>query len=301
MEFMAALLLGLAVFVGARAMLMPAPSQTRTRLNAIAEAGMASTVEAGPTLSQRLVRPLVRGLGRLLGMLLPDHLGEWLEAQTEAAGVDMSPATVLTIVACSTGAMGGMTLLAVTSSEGMSTGIAVLLVTGATGLGLGGPMVWLSGRVTRRRAAIQAALPDTLDLVVVSVEAGLGFEAALARITEQADGPLSDELRRVLADMNLGMARRDALQGMALRAKSAGVSSLVTAILQAERTGMGVGTVLRSQASHLRMVRRQRAEEAAMKAPLKMLFPLVFFIFPSLFVVILGPAMLNLMRTLGGS
>jgi tight adherence protein C len=135
---------------------------------------------------------------------------------------------------------------------------------------------------------------------VVSVEAGLGLEGAFERIIERGDGPLFDELRHVLADINLGLGRRRAFQGLATRTGVPSVAALVTALLQAEQTGMGIGQVLRAQADHLRTQRRQHAEEAAMKAPLKMLFPLVFFIFPALFVVVLGPAVLQLLRTMRG-
>ena len=169
-----------------------------------------------------------------------------------------------------------------------------------SGCGVAAPIMWLRGRITRRMLRIARALPDTFDLVVVSVEAGLGLEAAIARVAENTAGPLADELRRVLGDMNLGMGRRRALQALAARVRLPAVRTLVSAILQADQTGMGIGTVLRAQGEHLRMQRRQHAEERAMKAPLKMLFPLVFFIFPSLFVVLLGPAMLSLMQTLGG-
>lgn len=299
MELIAAFCFAAALFVGARAVLVQAPSATRARLDRIAQGDGAR--EALPDVQQRVVQPLARGIGRAVSALLPEHTGRWLQEEIAAAGMDFRPGTFVMVTVGSTLIMGGSIALMVLSSPRVPSGLGSLLALASVGLGLVGPVVWLRGRVARRQAEMQRALPDTLDLIVVSVEAGLGFDAAVARITDQAEGPLADELRRVLADMSLGMSRRDALQTMALRARASGVSSLVTAILQAERTGMSIGGVLRSQATHVRTLRRQRAEEAAMKAPLKMLFPLMFFIFPSLFIVVLGPAVLNLMRTMGGN
>jgi tight adherence protein C len=298
-EVLAAIFFATAIFVSARVLMNRAPSVTQARLDMLA-APSAAQAAADPGLSQRLVQPFVRSVMRRMAAVLPEHTGQWLQAEIAAAGLTLRAGTFVTIVACTTLGLGGFTAMSAASDQALSPRLELLLVAGASAIGFAAPIVWLRGRVARRGLAIQQALPDTLDLIVVSVEAGLGFEAALARITDQAEGPLAEELRHVLSDMNLGISRREALQAMALRARTHGVSSLVTAILQAERTGMSVGGVLRNQASHVRMLRRQRAEEAAMKAPLKMLFPLIFFIFPSLFVVVLGPAVLNLMRTLGG-
>lgn len=298
MELLAALLFALALFAGTRAVVVRAPSTTRARLDAIAE-GASPAGEAAPDVQARVVRPLAQGIGRAASAILPEHLGAWIEREIAAAGMEFRAGSFVLLTLFSTAGLGGFVAASVLTSPRVPAGLGTLMAIAAIGIGFAAPVVWLKGRVERRQTEIQRALPDTLDLIVVSVEAGLGFDAAVARITEQGTGPLADELRRVLADMNLGMARRDALQAMALRARASGVSSLVTAILQAERTGMSIGGVLRSQATHVRTLRRQRAEEAAMKAPLKMLFPLVFFIFPSLFVVVLGPAVLNLMRAMG--
>ena len=298
MELIAGLLVTLSVFVAARTVLVRSPSVTRTRLDEISHAGV-NQEDATPDVAQRLLRPLAQGARSAFRTLLPDHIAHWLKDEIESAGLDLTPGAYITINLAAVVSFGGAITLSINSSTAVPPSLGMLMILASFALGLVGPTIWLKGRVARRIDAMQRELPDTLDLIVVSVEAGLGFEAAIQRITEHADGPLAEELRRVLADMNLGMSRREAMQGMALRARATGVSSLVTAILQAERTGMGIGGVLRSQANHVRTTRRQRAEEAAMKAPLKMLFPLLFFIFPSLFIVILGPAVLNLLRTLG--
>lgn len=300
MSALGALLIAFAIMIAARAVLAPRSSVARTRLEEIATAGVVSGSDDALGVGARVIRPLAGGIGGTLSSLLPNHIGRWLEDEIAVAGLSMRPGHFLLLTVGSFAAF----VLPMAATAGdlppAFAGFRTILMAMSIGVGMAGPMIWLRGRAARRQREIERALPDTLDLIVVSVEAGLGFEAALARIVDHTEGPLSDELRRVLADVNLGLARREAMQSMARRARSAGVSSLVSAILQSERTGMGVGQVLRSQASHVRTLRRQRAEEAAMKAPLKMLFPLVFFIFPSLFVVVLGPAILSLMQQLGG-
>lgn len=301
MELLAALLLALAVFLGVRALTAPRVDHARARLDAIAADGAAAQVDEQGGVGGRVIRPMAQGLGGAVSALLPDHIGRWIEGEVTTAGLSVRPGVLVLLAFGLSLGMGILATVALADIGWIAPGLQGVLSVGAFALGAVAPVIWVQGRAARRQREIQRALPDTLDLIVVSVEAGLGFEAALARITEHQEGPLAAELRRVLQDVNLGISRREAMQAMAARARVAGVSSLVAAILQSERTGMGIGQVLRSQASHVRMLRRQHAEEAAMKAPLKMLFPLVFFIFPSLFVVILGPAIINLLQTLGGS
>ena len=152
------------------------------------------------------------------------------------------------------------------------------------------PINWLRRKAAARQGKIQRALPDTLDLITVSVEAGLGLDAALAKVVEKTRGPLRDEFGRVLQEVGLGKVRRIALRDMSSRVDVADLTSFVSAIVQADQMGLGVAEVLRAQADEVRLKRRQRAEETAMKAPVKMLFPLVCFIFPAMMTVLLGPA-----------
>src|SRR4030095_15929612 len=158
---------------------------------------------------------------------------------------------------------------------------------------------WLGGRVRKRQKAILLMIPDALDLLTISVRAGLGFDAALAKVVEKLQGPLSDEFRRALAEVRVGKARRDALRDIVARTEVAPLTNFIGAIIQAEQLGVAISKVLQVQSEHLRIERRQRAEEMAAKAPIKMLFPLVGCIFPSLFIVILGPAIILIMITLG--
>ncbi|MGE5707799.1 MAG: type II secretion system F family protein, partial [Bacteroidota bacterium] len=168
----------------------------------------------------------------------------------------------------------------------------------ATLAGFIGPDKWLDRKIAKRQEAIGRSLPDTLDLITAGSEAGLSFDAAVQRIvarTGQADQELRAEFARYLADVGLGQSRSDALADLACRCGVDDMKAIVAALLQADQLGVGVGSVLRVQSSGLRTRRRQRAQEEAMKAPIKMLFPMVFFIFPAIFVIILGPAGIQIM------
>ncbi len=160
------------------------------------------------------------------------------------------------------------------------------------------PEFWLGGRVKKRQKAILLMIPDALDLLTISVRAGLGFDAALGKVVEKLKGPLSDEFRRALAEVRVGKARRDALRDIVPRTEVVPLTNFIGAIIQAEQLGVSVSKVLQVQSEQLRIERRQRAEEQAAKAPIKMLFPLVGCIFPSLFIVILGPAIILIVQNL---
>ena len=160
------------------------------------------------------------------------------------------------------------------------------------GLGFMIPEFWLGRRIKKRQKRILMAVPDTLDLLTISVKAGLSFDGALAKVVEKTPGPLSDEFRRALAEIRVGKHRRDALRDVVGRTEVPALSSFIAAIVQAEQLGVPIAKVLQVQSEQLRIERRQRAEELAAKAPIKMLFPLVGCIFPSMFIVILGPAVI---------
>lgn len=286
-------LVALATFTLARALARPRAGLAEGRLGQIRAGENLTGADDAATVGERVLRPLGSWVILRLGGLLPSRLALHFDNELTAAGQPMR--TEMFIGALVGGPVIGLLLAAVliTSSAQMDAALGFLAVIVGVGMGVACPLVWLNGRKVRRQIKIAHELPEALDLIVVSVEAGLSLEAAMARVGDDSNGPLGAELRRVLADMNLGLARRSALHGLATRTRVPAVASLVSAIIQADQTGMGIGQVLRAQAAHLRNQRKQRAEEAAMKAPLKMLFPLILFIFPSLFVVILGPAVIS--------
>ena len=169
------------------------------------------------------------------------------------------------------------------------------LVTFAIGLFL--PYILLQQKITKRKIALQQELPDVLDLLTVSVEAGLGFDGALVKLSEKMKGQMVDEFNRMLQEIRIGVSRKDALRALAERCDVQDISLFTGALIQADQLGVSISKVLRIQSLDMREKRKQRAEEQGMKAPIKMLFPLVFFIFPTLLIVLLGPAFLQIIAT----
>jgi tight adherence protein C len=178
-------------------------------------------------------------------------------------------------------------------------GIAIGALAGvifAPVLGLAGfffPEFFLSTRIKARREAIRSELPDALDLLAVSVEAGLGLDGAVAKLTEHMDGALVDEFALTLGEMRIGEARHDALRKLAERVPAPELAAFVRSVVQADQLGISLGRILRVQAADSRLRRQAAAEEKAMKAPIKMMFPTALFIFPAMFVVILGPSAIS--------
>lgn len=183
--------------------------------------------------------------------------------------------------------------------RGGSLSVPVLMLVGVGAVaGFFFPDLLLFGRARDRQQKILLAIADTLDQVTISVEAGLGFESALARVARSGKGPLAEELARTLQDIKIGVPREQAFQGLVARTEVGELRRFVFAILQAERYGIPIADVLRVQSKEQRVKRRQRAEERAMKMPVKMVFPLVFCIFPTIFIVLVGPAAIQIARVL---
>jgi tight adherence protein C len=179
------------------------------------------------------------------------------------------------------------------------TGMLRLGALGLGGMALAlGPDSILNRRVEERQVTMQRKLPDILDLLTISVEAGLGFEQAVDRTVGSVPGPLSDEFARMLGELRAGSSRADAMRALDSRTNVPEIRAFVLAILQADAFGVSIGRVLRAQADEMRIKRRQLAQEKAQKAPVKMLIPMVFCIFPALFVVVIGPAMINISRNM---
>jgi tight adherence protein C len=241
----------------------------------------------------RVWRPLVEGITRKANRILPSSISERLELSITQAGLRMSPGQVMVLVAVTAGVL-PLFLLVLFASNGSSPTMLLVIYGVFVGMGLYGPRVWLLGRVKRRKKEIWKALPDAFDLITASVEAGLGIDAAFSRVIEKVQGPFADELTRTMREITMGRVRREAFQDMAHRTGVDELRSLVNAIVQAEAMGISIGSVIRVQTGVIRTKRRQKAEEQAFKAPIKMVFPLVFFIFPAIMVVIGGPAIIQM-------
>lgn len=249
----------------------------------------------------RVLLPITRAILLRLGKFSPKQSNERLRLMLQQAG---NPGN-LTPVMFSGIRMGLAIVLlgifGVVTFRTMDEQTKAMMYT-AIGGGLGYllPGMWLGNQIKKRKHNIVKALPDALDLLTISVEAGLAFDLALMRVADKWDNELSREFKRVLTDTRLGRSSRDALKEMAARTGVDDVQTFVAAIIQAQQLGVSIGKILRIQSDQMRIRRRQRAEEAAHKAPVKMLIPMAFLIFPSLFVVILGPAVPKLMNSLGG-
>lgn len=249
-----------------------------------------------PSFGKRILGPALRNATRLLGALLPRSLLSGVEKKLILAGEPMTMNGFLTMVLIATGVGLGMGVLVFFAMGAKISMITIIAFVAVSVIGFYMPFYIIGSRAKQRQNAIIKSLPDAFDLVTTCVEAGLGLDAALARVAEKVQGPFADELSRALRDIALGKARRDALKELGERTGVPDLIQFTNAVIQAEAMGSSVGTVLRVQAEQLRTRRRQRAEEQAYKAPVKMLFPLVLFIFPTLFIVILGPAAITIMN-----
>jgi tight adherence protein C len=245
-----------------------------------------------PKFRERVVAPFITRASQLMLRGNPKASLEGVNAKLMAAGMRNRSAAGFLASQAALG-LGGVVLgLVVMSSSPSSTGFLAVLVFGVGGFIA--PSFFVSTRARRRQSQISADLPDALDLLAVSVEAGLGFDGAVSKLTEHMEGPLIDEFELALGEMRIGESRSDALKKMAERVDVHEMAAFVRSIVQADQLGISLGRILRVQAADARLKRQAAAEERAMKAPIKMLFPLVMFIFPAMFIVILGPAFLNL-------
>jgi tight adherence protein C len=253
-------------------------------------------------LKDRLVGPVVDMLSRFGGRLNPPDYVESIRRKHTQAGIS-SPDAVERFLALRLLGFVFIPVFLIVMLVFNPLNVSGMVKWGLIGLGVfvgaTGPASTLKKKIDERQTAIQRALPDILDLLVISVEAGLGFEQALDRVIASVPGELSDEFARVLGETRAGANRADALRSMDARCDTAEVRSFVLAMIQADTFGVSIGRVLRSQADEMRIKRRQRAQESAQKAPVKMMLPMVFCIFPALFVVVLGPAMINIVKNFG--
>ncbi len=262
------------------------------RLTGLAPAGPRVSLEA--PFADRVFIPVVDGVVRTAVSLLPHSYVARVNRQLLSAGSPMSAQAFFTMVLlCGLLLPAGVAFLIIDLFGGGST-VAILFIIVSSPLGLLLPFTWLRRRARRRKTAIWKRLSDAFDLVTVCVEAGLGLDAALRQVASKLRGPLGDELALMLRQVGMGRPRREALEDMAQRIDVQEVSTFVNSVIQAEQLGTSLGRVLRAQSMSLRVHRRQKAEENARRAPIKMVFPLVLFIMPTFFIVTIGPVFVHL-------
>jgi tight adherence protein C len=255
-------------------------------------------VELSEPFSERVVRPALTTVLQTLGRLTPQRNLQDLQHRLEVAGRPFGWTVVsfLGLRLLSAVLLAALVLLLLFFSD-LPLGRRLLLTAAVGALGYFLPILWLNWYTRRRQSALVRALPDGLDMLNICVGAGLGFDAALTKVGEQWSTPLSEEFNRVVAEIRLGKTRRQALVDLARRTEVSEIENFVATIVQADQLGVSIARVLRTQAEQMRIFRRQRAEEQARQATIKLLFPLVFMIFPALLAVLLGPAIPQIVET----
>jgi len=258
-------------------------------------------LETRRSVNDRVFGPLAARLASVTMKLMPKTNPDQVANKLLSAGLarSLSPQAYLALKA---GLAGVFILfgLFMMMTGAMAPAFGFLIAMMGAAIGFIAPDFVINNRIRGRKDRMRAELPNVLDLLCVSVEAGLGFDQALVKLNERMEGPLVDEFGLVLHEMRIGQSRSAALKNLSQRVEAAEVAQFARAIIQADQLGISLSRILRVQSQDMRLRRQLAAEEKAMKAPVKMLFPTVIFIFPSMFVVALGPAALNLMKSFGG-
>ncbi|MCB0211720.1 MAG: type II secretion system F family protein [Anaerolineae bacterium] len=254
-------------------------------------------IELSQPFSQRVVRPLLVGLSTFFSRLSPSKSREAMELKLQMAGkpYNWGPSEFFGLRIFVAIILGVLIFLLLLISQSFLIAVVAAAVAALMGFML--PLLWLRSKTRRRQTEIIKALPDALDLLTIIVEAGMGFDGAMQKVAEKWDNEISKGFAKVVQEMRLGIVRRDALKNMDASMGVPDVTTFVAAIVQAEQLGVSIAKILRVQSEQMRIKRRQRAEAEANKAPIKMLFPMVFLIFPALFIILLGPAALVIMET----
>ncbi len=292
--------LALAVFLIGEVATLP----TRQRQGSIRRAATYGTKKksvnqmvAQAGLRERAVSPAATAMARVVLRVSPKATLDGINAKLLAAGLGRRVSPTAFLAAKGITAIIGLFVGLMFAGAGSgSAGKSILTAGGLTVMGFFLPDTVITFKARSRNERIQAELPDALDLLAVSVEAGMGFDGAITKLTEHMDGPLAEEFALTLGEMRIGESRQEALRKMHERVASPEMSSFTRAVIQADQLGISLGRILKLQAAEARNRRQAAAEERAMKAPIKMLFPTVVFIFPAMFIVILGPAFLNLSK-----
>lgn len=304
-ELLAPALAGSAVALAAYAFLdvfFGEQRRIRRRLQQLGEYEAKAAAEVEPQLlpfTERVVKPAANALGRWFGALAPQPYFRRLRGRLDSAGMtSVEPEAVFALKLLPVGAAVIVVLLASALRGGMPTG-GMLAAAALAALGFVAPDLVIRQRQAARQKAIRLALPDLLDMLTISVEAGLGFDAALAKLVQNSSGPLAEEFARMLAEIQAGLPRAEAFRRLSERCAVPEVATFASSIVQADVFGVSIAGVLRTQATELRTKRRQRAEEQAQKAPVKMVFPLVLCILPVTMIIILGPAIISIAHAFG--
>jgi tight adherence protein C len=274
-----------------------------SRLAEFAASGEAVTleeIEMSQPLAERVFFPMARRIGEFVLRFTPQNAiqqtNHKLELAGNPSGLDPTLFWAFRLGGIALGVL--MFFLATLAPEGsFIKGRGLLYGIPAAVLGFYLPELWLQSKISRRQDAIRKQLPDALDLLTICVEAGLGFDAAMAKVNEKWSNEIAQAFGRVIREIQLGKLRREALRDMADRAGVPEMTSFVAAVIQSEQLGVSMRKVLRIQADQMRIKRRQRAEEEAHKAPIKMLIPMALLIFPTICIVLMTPAILMLMRS----
>jgi tight adherence protein C len=283
------------VFLIFQGMSHPQTDLLETRLAQFGDHEMTlAEMELTAPLADRVLRPLLDRMGGFIASRTPMNRTQALQEKINLAGrpLNLTPGTLLTLQLISLLVLTAIGFVA-TSLGGLSGSMLIAGPAGGGVLGYLVPSIWLDRRVKARQKEIRISLPNALDLLCISVEAGLGFDAAITRVTEKYQNALALEFAQVMNETRLGRPRLEALEDMARRNKVDELNNFLQAVIQSDQLGVGIAQVLRIQSEEMRRRRRQRAEEQGQKAPLKMLFPMVGCIFPTLFIVLLGPAVLE--------
>jgi tight adherence protein C len=259
-------------------------------------------IEMQQPFNQRVIVPLLQRIGEMSTSITPQKVLQDTTTKLEIAGnpgrIDASTFLASRFVVAFV--FGGLLLLvSIFGTAKWPLGQTFLVVTVFTVIGFFFPQLWLQTRINARQKDVRKAMPDALDLLTICVEAGLGFEAAMSKVSEKWENELSLALLRAIREIQLGKSRRDAMRDMAERIGIPEMTSFVAAIIQSEILGVSLAKVLRIQADQMRVKRRQRAEESAHQAPVKMIIPLAFLIFPSIFIILLTPAGIELSKSFG--
>lgn len=257
-------------------------------------------IELSQPFSERVIVPVIRRIGEFSARFTPQKAIQNTARRLELAGNPwpIDAATFLAIRFILAVVLGGFLLAVVLISPPSNPSDNFMYIGGATFAGFFLPHLMLSSKITRRQKEIRKAMPDALDLLTICVEAGLGFDAALSKVAEKWETELSLAFTRAIREIQLGKTRRDALKDMSDRLGLPEMTSFVAAIIQSEQLGVSMAKVLRIQADQMRLKRRQYAEEEAHKAPIKMIIPMALLIFPSILIIILTPAVIQIMGSL---